>query len=129
MLCAVYSVAFTTSIQYISHEQNTCTPTGQGKLEEVVEMLSQVVNRPYLRTPQTQIKEVARNVDHTCEEYLHEMKEVARAAAHHSLEIFKKKEPPPPRKPTPPPPPLATDPRYSLFSFSISIKTVHPYKC
>ena len=93
-------------------------PTGQGKLEKVV-----VVNRTYLRTPQTQIKDMARNVDHTCEEYFNEMKEVARATAHHSLEIFKKE--PPPRKPTPPPPLPPTDLRYSLFSFSMSINTVH----
>ena len=68
-------------------------------------MLSQVVNRPYLRTPQEQIKEMARNVDFTCEEYLHEMKEVARAAAEHSLVIFQEKvaPPPPPRNPDPPP--------------------------
>ena len=67
-------------------------------------MLSQVVNRPYLRTPQDQIKEMARNVDHTCEEYLNEMKEVARGAAQHSLEIFRKKEEPVKRRtPTPPP--------------------------
>lgn len=62
-------------------------------------MLSQVVNRPYLRTPQDKLKEIARNVDHTCEEYLNEMKEVATAAAKHSLKIFKEevtpKRPPP----------------------------------
>ena len=72
----------------------------QDKLEEVVEMLSQVVNRPYLRTPQDQIREMARNVDHTCEEYLNEMKEVARAAAQHSIKVFKRD--PPTKTPTPP---------------------------
>jgi ankyrin repeat/IBR domain-containing protein 1 len=84
--------------------------TLQGKLEEVVEMLSEVVNRPYLRTPQDRLQEMARNVDHVCEEYLHEMKEVARAAAHHSLVIFQKtKEEDPPRPMNPDPPPNTTE--------------------
>ena len=73
-----------------------------------MEMLSQVVNRPYLRTPQDQLQEIARNVDHVCEEYLHEMKEVARAAAHHSLVIFQKKKEDPPRPMNPEPPPNTT---------------------
>ena len=72
-------------------------------------MLSQVVNRPYLRMPQDRLQEMARNVDHVCEEYLHEMKEVARAAAHHSLVIFQKtKEEDPPRPMNPDPPPNTT---------------------
>ena len=63
-------------------------------------MLSQVVNRPYLRTPKDQMTEIARNVDHTCEEYLNEMTEVAMAAAQHSMELFKSAKPT--KKPAPP---------------------------
>lgn len=93
-------------VSIVSHVVSTPPPPPpphtQGKLEEVVEMLSQVVNRPYLRTPQDQIKEIARNVDHTCEEYLNEMKEVATAAALHSMKVFKngtqKHRPPPTTK-------------------------------
>lgn len=52
----------------------------QGKLEDAVEILSQLVSRPYLKTPQTKMGEAARNVDYVCEEYLNAMKEVAKEA-------------------------------------------------
>ena len=60
-------------------------------------MLSQMVNRPYLLTPQGQISETARNVDHMCEEYLSEMREVAWAAAEHSAKLTRKPPPKPAR--------------------------------
>ena len=72
-----------------------CLLLTQGKLEEVVEMLAQVVNRPYLLTPQAKISETARNVDYLCEEYLAEMREVARAATETTLEV--KQDPKPKR--------------------------------
>lgn len=49
----------------------------QGKLEEAVEILSQMVNREYLLIPKHRMSEAARNVESLCEEYLVEMKEVA----------------------------------------------------
>ena len=52
----------------------------QGKLEDAVEILSQLVSRPYLKTPQIKMGEAARNVDYVCEEYLNAMKEVAKEA-------------------------------------------------
>ena len=52
----------------------------QGKLEDAVEILSQLVSRPYLKTPQIKMGEAARNVDYVCEEYLKAMKEVAKEA-------------------------------------------------
>ena len=58
-------------------------------------MLAQVVNRPYLLTPQAKISETARNVDYLCEEYLAEMREVARAATEATLEV--KQDPKPKR--------------------------------
>ena len=67
----------------------------QGKLEEAVEMLAQVVNRPYLLTPQAKISETARNVDYLCEEYLAEMREVARAVTEATLQV---KQPPKPKR-------------------------------
>lgn len=51
--------------------------TLQGKLEGVVEILSQMVNREYLMIPKHKMSEAARNVEFLCEEYLVEMKEVA----------------------------------------------------
>lgn len=52
----------------------------QGKLEEAVEHLSQMVNRDYLLTPQHKLKEAAQNVEYLCEEYLMEMEVVAMIA-------------------------------------------------
>ena len=49
----------------------------QGKLEEAVELLSQIVNREYLLIPKHKINEAARNVECLCEEYLSEMKSIA----------------------------------------------------
>ena len=51
-------------------------------------MLAQIVNRPYLLTPQAKISETASNVDYLCEEYLMEMREVAKAATIHSKELL-----------------------------------------
>ena len=45
-----------------------------------MEILSQLVSRPYLKTPQIKMGEAARNVDYVCEEYLKAMKEVAKEA-------------------------------------------------
>ena len=59
---------------------HTHTHNHQAKLEEAVEILSEMVNRQYLRTPQSQMGEAARNVDCLCNEYLSEMKEVANIA-------------------------------------------------
>ena len=53
----------------------------QGKLEEAVEVVSQMVSRKYLLTPQSKMNEAARNVDHLCNEYLTEMSAVAAIAA------------------------------------------------
>ena len=74
--------------------------SSQGKLEEAVEVVSEMVNRQYLRTPRSKMSEAARNVDFLCNEYLSEMKEVAANAAR---AVKKEKEAPPPRA-TPPPP-------------------------
>ena len=53
----------------------------QGKLEDAVETLSQMVNREYLLTPQSKMSEAARNVDYLCDNYLTEMNFVAEIAA------------------------------------------------
>jgi len=49
----------------------------QGKLEEAVELLSQIVSREYLLIPKHKINEAARNVECLCEEYSSEMKSIA----------------------------------------------------
>lgn len=73
----------------------------QGKLEEAVEMLSEMVNRPYLKTPQSKMSEAARNVDYLCEEYLTEMEEVAHAAllAQEESNAPRQQKPPSPVRP------------------------------
>ena len=65
-------------------------------MEQAVEMLSEMVNRPYLRTPQTKMGEVARNIDYLCEEYLQEMRAVAAVAAE-SIKATPNRPPPIPR--------------------------------
>lgn len=65
----------------------------QGKLEDALELLSQQVNRPYLQTPQAKMGEAARNVDYCCEEYLKEMREVAKVAT-----VVEQKPKPKPRQ-------------------------------
>ncbi len=52
----------------------------QGKLEDAVEILSQMVNRDYLLTPQQNMSSAAHSVEFLCEEYLVEMQEVATLA-------------------------------------------------
>ena len=73
-------------------------------------MLSQMVNRPYLLTPQSTMSEAARNVDYLCEEYLKEMQEVAMVASIAQQKPRPKpvlSEPTPRRGlPNPPAPPL-----------------------
>ncbi len=59
-----------------------------------MEMLSQVVNRPYLNTPQSRMSEAARNVDYLCEEYLTEMREVAHVALLAQEELNPPRPPP-----------------------------------
>ena len=49
----------------------------QGKLEEAVEILSQMANREYLLIPRHKMSKSAQQVEFLCEEYLVEMKEVA----------------------------------------------------
>lgn len=74
----------------------------QGKLEDSVETLSEMVNREYLLTPQSKMSEAARNVDFLCDNYLTEMNFVAEIAAR----AARIGEPPVP----PPPPPLEPRP-------------------
>ena len=74
----------------------------QGKLEDAVETLSEMVNREYLLTPQSKMSEAARNVDFLCDNYLTEMNFVAEIAAR----AARIGEPPVP----PPPPPLEPRP-------------------
>lgn len=64
----------------------------QGKLEEAVELLSEMVNRKYLNTPPSQMGEAARNVDAVCDEYLKEMREVANIAYSSVLDEKRRKE-------------------------------------
>ncbi len=52
----------------------------QGKLEDAVEMLSQMVNREYLHTTQHRLSVAARNVELLCETYLSGVQEVADSA-------------------------------------------------
>ncbi|XP_064389464.1 uncharacterized protein LOC135337456 [Halichondria panicea] len=72
----------------------------QGKLEEAVEVVSEMVNRQYLQTPRSKMNEAARNVDYLCSEYLTEMFVVATIA---DLAVKEAEKPPPPRA-TPPTP-------------------------
>ena len=48
----------------------------QGKLEEVVENLAQMVNRPYLNTPRTDMASRARDVSFICQEFTEVMRDV-----------------------------------------------------
>ena len=61
--------------------------TLQGKLEDAVETLSQMVNREYLLATHQKLNVAARNVEFLCEEYLSEMKEVAAIAGRHVMGI------------------------------------------
>lgn len=49
----------------------------QGKLEEMVETLSQMVNRPYLCTPHSTMAATTRSVDSLCDKYLKSIRHVA----------------------------------------------------
>jgi hypothetical protein len=49
----------------------------QGKLEDAVETLSQMVNREYLLSTQQRLVVAAKNVEFLCEEYLVGMRDVA----------------------------------------------------
>lgn len=77
----------------------------QGKLEDAVETLSEMVNRDYLLTPQSKMSEAARNVDYLCDNYLTEMNFVAEIAAG-AARIGQPplSPPPPPMEPRPPSP-------------------------
>ena len=63
----------------------------QGKLEEIVEMLAQMVNRPYLNTPREDMTGAARNVEYICQE----LKDVMRGVVLTGFKV----EPPPPQSP------------------------------
>ena len=65
----------------------------QGKLEEVLEMLAQMVNRPCLNIPRAELQETARNVECVCQEF----RECMRGVVVEGL----KPEPPPPPRPRP----------------------------
>lgn len=65
----------------------------QGKLEEVVEILAQMISRPHLNTPRSELTETALTVSHVCEEFLTVMREVVLAGL--------RKEPPPAQPPPP----------------------------
>lgn len=63
----------------------------QGKLEEVLEILAQMVNRPCLNTPRADLQETGRNVEHVCQEFRESMRGVV-------VEGLKAEPPPPPRE-------------------------------
>ena len=63
----------------------------QGKLEEVLEMLAQKVNRPCLNTPRAELEETARNVEYVCQEFRDCMRGVV-------VEGLKPEPPPQPRQ-------------------------------
>lgn len=59
--------------------------TLQGSLEEAVERLSQMVNRPYLSTTQSVMSATARSVSILCEKYLKAMKRSSGKEVHYTV--------------------------------------------